>query len=88
VPLPPSADGWLLDGIVESTADPRLLAAAGLAFMMGAGGAVIPRGESFADSRLMMQLGLAFGLLYAVFLSVWFWATRLRAPRPGLPRGQ
>ena len=31
----------------------------------------------------MIQLGMALGFLYAAFLSVWFWATRLR----GRPEG-
>jgi hypothetical protein len=30
----------------------------------------------------MIQIGMALGFLYAAFLSVWFWATRLRG-RPG-----
>jgi len=37
--------------------------------------------DAVGDSRLMIQIGLALGFLYAAFLSVWFWATRLR-PRP------
>jgi hypothetical protein len=39
-------------------------------------------GDSLGDSRLMLQLGMALGFVYAGFLSVWFWATRLRR-RPG-----
>ena len=39
-------------------------------------------GESLGDSRLMIQLGMALGFVYTAFLSVWFWATRLRR-RPG-----
>jgi hypothetical protein len=35
-------------------------------------------GEALGDSRLMIQIGMALGFLYAAFLSVWFWATRLR----------
>ena len=38
--------------------------------------------DAVGDSRLMIQLGLVLGFLYAAFLSVWFWATRLRG-RPG-----
>jgi ElaB/YqjD/DUF883 family membrane-anchored ribosome-binding protein len=30
------------------------------------------------DGRLLMQVGVALGTLYAAFLTVWFWATRLR----------
>jgi hypothetical protein len=39
-------------------------------------------GDALGDSRLMIQIGMALGFLYAAFLSVWFWATRLRG-RPG-----
>ena len=39
-------------------------------------------GDSLGDSRLMIQLGMALGFVYAAFVSVWFWATRLRR-RPG-----
>jgi hypothetical protein len=35
-------------------------------------------GEGFRDSRLMMQIGMLLGCVYVAFLSVWFWATRLR----------
>ena len=35
-------------------------------------------GDDLGDSRLMIQIGMALGFLYAAFLSVWFWATRLR----------
>jgi hypothetical protein len=30
------------------------------------------------DSRLLMQVGVVLGTLYLAFLTVWFWATRLR----------
>ena len=30
------------------------------------------------DARLLMQVGVALGTLYVAFLTVWFWATRLR----------
>jgi hypothetical protein len=39
-------------------------------------------GDGLSDSRLMIQLGMALGFVYAAFLSVWFWATRLRG-QPG-----
>ena len=39
-------------------------------------------GDSLGDSRLMLQLGMALGFVYAAFLSFWFWSTRLRR-RPG-----
>ncbi|HWM10358.1 MAG TPA: hypothetical protein VNO82_13485 [Solirubrobacteraceae bacterium] len=35
-------------------------------------------GDALGDSRLMIQLGMALGFVYAAFVSVWFWATRLR----------
>ena len=35
-------------------------------------------GDDLDDSRLMIQIGMALGFLYAAFLSGWFWATRLR----------
>jgi hypothetical protein len=35
-------------------------------------------GDVVGDSRLMIQLGMALGWVYVAFLSVWFWATRLR----------
>jgi hypothetical protein len=34
--------------------------------------------DAVADSRLLIQLGMGLGSVYAMFLSVWFWATRLR----------
>jgi hypothetical protein len=30
------------------------------------------------DSRLVMQIGMLLGVVYLAFLTVWFWATRLR----------
>jgi hypothetical protein len=33
------------------------------------------------DSRLLMQLGVLLGTVYAAFLTIWFWATRLRPER-------
>jgi hypothetical protein len=35
-----------------------------------------------SDSRPMLQLGAALGLVYVAFLAVWFWATRLRVRPP------
>jgi hypothetical protein len=35
--------------------------------------------DGLSDSRLVVQLGMLFGILYLAFLSVWFWATRTRA---------
>ena len=29
----------------------------------------------------MLQLGMLLGFVYVGFLSVWFWATRVRGPR-------
>jgi hypothetical protein len=40
-------------------------------------------GDALGDSRLMIQIGMALGFLYAAFLSVWFWATRLRGGPEG-----
>jgi hypothetical protein len=37
-------------------------------------------GEGLRDSRLMLQVGMLLGFVYVGFLSVWFWATRLREP--------
>ena len=34
--------------------------------------------DAVADRRLLIQLGMGLGYVYAMFLSVWFWATRLR----------
>jgi hypothetical protein len=34
------------------------------------------------DTRLLMQIGMLLGTVYLAFLTVWFWATRLRwSPR-------
>ena len=35
-------------------------------------------GESLRDSRMLAQLGMVLGIVYLSFLTVWFWATRLR----------
>ena len=41
-------------------------------------------GEGLRDSRLMLQIGMLLGFVYLGFLSVWFWATRVRGERrPG-----
>jgi hypothetical protein len=34
--------------------------------------------DTVADSRVLIQLGMGLGSVYAIFLTVWFWATRLR----------
>jgi hypothetical protein len=34
--------------------------------------------EEIRDSRLMIQLGMGLGFVYAGFVSVWFWFTRGR----------
>jgi hypothetical protein len=65
----PSADGFVRsfrDGFSRA-ADGRLLD---------------DDGEGASDSRLMMQIGMLLGFAYLGFLTVWFWATRLR-PNPG-----
>jgi hypothetical protein len=45
-------------------------------------GRVLPvedgNGEGLRDSRLLAQLGIVLGMVYLAFLTVWFWATRLR----------
>jgi hypothetical protein len=35
-------------------------------------------GEGSGDNRFLVQLGLVLGMAYLAFLTVWFWATRLR----------
>jgi len=35
-------------------------------------------GDGLRDSRLLAQLGIVLGMVYLAFLTVWFWATRLR----------
>jgi hypothetical protein len=58
------------------------LDAAGRAFRDGFEQAIADErediGEDFRDSRLMLQIGMLLGFVYVAFLSVWFWATRLR----------
>ena len=34
--------------------------------------------DGLTDSRLMTQIGMLFGFVYLGFLTVWFWATRVR----------
>jgi hypothetical protein len=34
--------------------------------------------ESLRDGRLMAQIGIVLGTIYAAFLTLWFWATRVR----------
>jgi len=34
--------------------------------------------DGLSDTRLMVQIGMALGVVYVAFLSVWFWATRVR----------
>jgi hypothetical protein len=35
-------------------------------------------GEGLRDARLLAQLGIVLGMIYVSFLTLWFWATRLR----------
>jgi hypothetical protein len=35
-------------------------------------------GQGAVDNRLLLQLGMVLGMGYVAFLTVWFWATRLR----------
>jgi hypothetical protein len=46
----------------------------------GFGRAVRPTADSdsLRDSRLLAQIGIVLGTIYLAFLTVWFWATRLR----------
>jgi hypothetical protein len=37
--------------------------------------------DGLSDSRLMTQIGMLFGFVYLGFLTVWFWATRVRGSR-------
>ena len=46
-------------------------------FLRGAGRAEVDDDEA-RDTRLMIQLGMLLGTVYLAFLTVWFWATRLR----------
>jgi hypothetical protein len=34
--------------------------------------------DGLTDSRLLVQIGIALGFVYLAFLTIWFWATRLR----------
>jgi hypothetical protein len=34
--------------------------------------------EGLRDARLLMQIGIVLGTVYLAFLTVWFWATRMR----------
>ncbi len=50
-------------------------------FLQGAG-YVQGSDDEAIDTRLLMQVGMVLGTVYIAFLSVWFWATRLRwSPR-------
>jgi hypothetical protein len=43
---------------------------------------VVAAGQ-LGDTRRVLQLGLAFGVVYLVFLISWFWGTRGRRRRAG-----
>jgi hypothetical protein len=52
-------------------------------FRRGFEGGVLGRdtggaGDGERDIRLLMQIGMLLGAVYVAFLTVWFWATRLR----------
>jgi type VI protein secretion system component VasK len=34
--------------------------------------------DGWSDRRLLAQIGIVLGTVYLAFLTVWFWATRLR----------
>jgi hypothetical protein len=46
--------------------------------MRGAGRLAEEVSEAERDARLLRQLGYALGFVYAAFLVVWLWATRIR----------
>jgi hypothetical protein len=50
-------------------------------FMRGAGRLAEDGYDEATDNRLLMQLGIVLGTVYMAFLTIWFWATRLRWPR-------
>jgi hypothetical protein len=79
-PPPTSGTGSFLEAMLDTTSDPRVMAAAGAAIAVGAGVVAIPRSAPLGDGRLMVQVGIVLGFVYAAFLSFWFWATRLRVP--------
>jgi hypothetical protein len=43
--------------------------------------------ENLRDTRLMTKIGLLLGMGYLLFLTVWFWATRIRARPTRARRG-
>src|SRR4029077_15043859 len=47
-------------------------------FMHGAGRVSDELSDSERDARLLRQLGVVLGIVYASFLVAWLWATRLR----------
>jgi hypothetical protein len=47
-------------------------------FMRGAGRLAEEISEADRNARLLRQLGYGLGLVYAAFLVVWLWATRIR----------
>jgi hypothetical protein len=36
------------------------------------------KARGLTDSRLLVQIGIVLGLVYTAFLTLWFWATRIR----------
>jgi hypothetical protein len=46
-------------------------------FEQGVQGSTREITDTVADRRLLIQLGMGLGSVYALFLSVWFWATRM-----------
>jgi len=51
-------------------------------FLRGAGRIGDGADDEAIDTRLLMQVGMLLGTVYLAFLTVWFWATRLRwSPR-------
>jgi hypothetical protein len=67
-----------------TTSSPSMSSIAGEAFEQikkgfeRATGSTPSNGGAAEDGRVLMQLGVVLGLVYAAFLTLWFWATRLR----------
>lgn len=49
-------------------------------------GAAGPRATALHNTRLMLQIGMLFGLAYLGFLALWFWRTRFRGRLGGSAR--
>ena len=65
----PSAVGDTVEDIGQTIRD---------GFLRGAGRISDDVSDAGQDARLLRQLGMALGVVYAGFLLLWFWATRIR----------